>query len=70
MARKKHRLPRVFTRSVGLALVFAGAAGATIKFFIAPCVIRSQANSHLFEQWDGRAEIKPIGFNWGGIGRG
>ena len=66
MARKRHRLLRIVAWSAGLALAFVVVAAVTIKFFIAPYVIRSQINSNLSERWDGRAEIKSIHFNWGG----
>lgn len=66
MARKRHRLLRIVAWSVGPALAFVVVAAVTIKFFIAPHVIRTRINSSLSERWDGRAEIKSIGFNWGG----
>ena len=69
MARKRHRLPRIVTWSAGLALVSVVVAAMTVKFFIAPHVIRSQINSNLSERWDGRADIKSIGFSWPGAVR-
>ena len=65
MARKRHRLLRIVAWSVGAALVFVVAAAVTIKFFVAPYVIRRQINSSLSQRWDGRADIKSIGFTWG-----
>ena len=66
MRQKSHRLPRIVAWSVGLVLVLVVVAAVAIKFFIAPQVIRGRINSALSERWDGRAEIKSIGFNWGG----
>lgn len=66
MVRKRHRWLRIAAWSLGLSLAFVVLAAVAIKFFIAPYVIRSQINSSLSQRWDGRAEIKSIGFNWGG----
>ena len=64
--RKKHRRLRVAAWSCGAAALLVVAAVMAVKHYIAPAVVRKQFQSQLADQWDGRADVGPVAFDWGG----